>query len=424
MKLFLIIWALQLIFCARLMAEGTPFSISFGPVKLGESRIPINLHDFEIIKKDSSEGIFAAWVKDSVQWVRTENNLLTPRARMGFKINSEHPNIHFKYAGKTILPERRSTYYYAEIYVNLFNPGDLFIHKGKNRIATVGLRAKTKKRRGKAHVIDYSCSRYNLVFEGLEDEFMSLGCRMERRGRWGKEKPRLEVTWATTNYRLLDGTTPPYTSFINDTRPIKMTLVDNDGVKRVVTIRAALPKRLRRFKSAIGFGPYQFETRTATQTLLPRIAPAAMLYTKLDLTNSSSLRAFDALVYNKSLFNNFGLYFAYDLADAFDGRLLFVPLLGAQGLTFRMDKNDKNNNLKFIYPQGFEVVYKHAFGFENYNFIYGMFPSPSSDITYRNLWARFGKGMFWEVNYIEYQDGGDRAKMYGLSIGLPFLSFF
>ena len=166
-----------------------------------------------------------------------------------------------------------------------------------------------------------------------------------------------------------------------------------------------------------------FEPKDGDKSRNDRIAPAVMFYGRYDLIKTTCLRFFNATVASGSVFNNGGIYFAYELADAFDGRLELVPLLGAQILSF--DYDDENDAYhKAIYPQGAEIVWNNAFGIENYNVVYGMFLSTSSQNDYQNLWVRWGKGYFWELNYINWAQDGFRAKMWGLSIGLPMFQAF
>jgi hypothetical protein len=77
---------------------------------------------------------------------------------------------------------------------------------------------------------------------------------------------------------------------------------------------------------------------------------------------------------------------------------------------------------QIIFPQGFEVVYRHAFGLRNYHLIYGMFLSTASDGSYENIWLRFGQKVFWELNWINWKYEDRQATSYGLSVGIPFLS--
>jgi len=126
-------------------------------------------------------------------------------------------------------------------------------------------------------------------------------------------------------------------------------------------------------------------------------------------------------LYSRSYFNNSGLYFSYDLASAFDERVLINALLGFQGLHYRFKSGDKTV-FRLIYPQGFEVIYKHAFK-ENYNLTYGMFLSTGNE-TYTNAWIRYGKKSFLEFNYINWGHQENEIKMWGLSVGIPFFNLF
>ena len=79
-----------------------------------------------------------------------------------------------------------------------------------------------------------------------------------------------------------------------------------------------------------------------------------------------------------------------------------------------------------IFPQGIEFLWKHAFGIKNYIVGGGGFASPSETVDYQNLWIRWGKDYFWELNYIYWgiPEEDHNAKMWGLSIGFPFKPFF
>ena len=137
----------------------------------------------------------------------------------------------------------------------------------------------------------------------------------------------------------------------------------------------------------------------------------------------NSIRGFDAAVWKKSTFNNAGVYFASDIASILDGKLTITTLLGMQHLYFQFDKKYETIS-EPIFPQGIEFLYKHAFGIKNYIVSGGAFISPSETIDYQNIWIRWGKNYFWELNYIYWGKDQFDAGMYGLSIGLPFKGFF
>jgi len=399
-------------------------SLSFGPTSIGESRLDLNLRDFKINIDSSKIKTKAHFLRYSVQWIRTTNNLLIPRARIGIRMLHNASDIHLVYLGQSIIPEKRKSTFYSEIYVSLFSPTEIDIIQQGKKVGRISIQSKfNKQKKGKTHLVDYSCSRYNIEITGLDDEYLTLGCRMERRGSWGKERSRLEITWTATNLRLLDKSNPPYISYFNTSSPIEFIMEDESGKQRTVSIRATIPKRLHRLKTAFGFGPYAFRAKQDHLARESEVVPAFMLYGNLNLTPTTSIRGFDALIWRKSIFNNFGLYFAYNLADTLDGKFRIIPLLGIQGLTFKYDKNSKSYT-KGIYPQGFEAVYKHAFGMENYTLVYGMFISTSSEEGYENIWLRFGKGIFWELNYIKWDYRGQYSAMWGLSVGIPLAQFF
>jgi hypothetical protein len=416
--------AVLLLFFFAHLANADIIDLSFGPVRVGEPRIDINLDHFKLrYEKIDGVKIKAGLLKDSVQWIRLNNNLLIPRARLAIALKTKNSNVHFLYEGQAFVPEKRNGYQYIELFIHLFTTLPIDIYDQGQKIGKITIETDIPKDVKNLKQIDYSCSSFGLNLEGLEQEYVSLGCHLERKGDWGKEKPRLEVTWAPTNYTLLDGTNPPFINVINGQYHSEVFLKNQKGEVKKVSIKTNLPNRLHRVKTAYGFGPYMFKTQRKEQTIENEIAPALFLYGKIDLTTSSSFRFFNALIFRESIFNNFGLYFAYDLARLFDGKINIIPLLGTQTLSFQYDSADELYT-QIIYPQGFEVVFNHFLDIENYTVVYGMFLSTESKVEYQNAWIRWGKGMFWELNYINWAYGDRKATMYGLSVGLPLVSFF
>ena len=82
-------------------------SLSFGPSSIGESRLDLNLRDFKINIDSSKFKTQAHFLRYSVQWIRTTNNLLIPRARIGIRMFHEKSDIHLVYLGQSIIPEKR-----------------------------------------------------------------------------------------------------------------------------------------------------------------------------------------------------------------------------------------------------------------------------------------------------------------------------
>jgi hypothetical protein len=402
--------------------ESDFFTFNFGQVSIAHAPIPLKIKDFKLLGLSKNKNVKAVFIKDSIQWIRTATNLLVPRALVKIKTKNLE-DVHFEYQEETIIPSHAKKIRYTEVFVELFNPSEIKVFDGKNHVETITIRGKKTAKFDSSKLVDYSCHKYNVKVTGLEDEYFSLGCELSKTGKFGNEKPRLKVTWSATNFKLINGQLPPYVSYLSKTRRAKINVIDQKGNKREIEIRANLPKRIKRLKTAIGFGPYMFEAQEAGLDREPKLAPALMFYAKYDFNFKKSLRGFNATVYNESIFNNAGIYLAYEVADALDKKLTVVPLLGAQALTFRYNKNTKYKH-SFIYPQGFELVFKNAFDIENYTVVYGMFLSTSSTVTYDNLWLRWGKGYFWEINFIRWGEQGQKASTYGLSVGLPLASFF
>lgn len=397
-------------------------AISLGPVQLGESRLPINLQDFEIktaTPNSANNGLplTISWINDSTQWVRNDVNLLIPRARMAIAFSSPSPDLSLTYSGTSIIPEKTEGRFYTEVYVSLFDSEKIYLYQGSTVIKEIWVEGKPPANQTKTNLIDYSCSPYQVTIEGMEDEYLSAGCRIERIGVPGLETPRLEITWSSTNLRLLSEVPPPYVVVLSEGNTAEVQVKNRNNQLRTLTFKAKLPKRLHRFKVGMGIGPYTFDIESQN-IRKNRLTASPMLYSNLTLTPSTSLRFFDALVAASGTFNNFGSYFAYDLANLFDNRIQIVPLIGLQHLYFKYDKHSPSYN-HLIYPQGFEVNYRHAFGLENYLLGYGMFLSTSKEYDYKNIWLRFGKSLFAEINYIEWGRNDLHARMWGLSFGFP-----
>lgn len=407
---------------SSLASEGGLFSLSFGQVQIGESRIPIELKNFKIISKTNSLKIETNFIKDTVQWVKTEEGLLTPRARIYIKIFSLRKDIHLSYANRPILPEKKNNFLYVELYVPLFKNQNIKLFADGKEVGKLFIEGTPSKDKTETHYIDYTCAPYKLNFIGLEREYLSASCRLRRIGSWGEEKPHLDVTWTTTNYKLLDESPSPFLTTFTGCSSVSTILKNENGQRREVNLKAQLPKRLKRIKTAIGFGPYAFKSINKDGEELNSVSPALMIYAKLDLAQNTSLRFFDALLWSESFFNNAGAYFAYELAQAFDNRFQLIPLLGVQAISFSYKQNEEKYS-HFIYPQGIEAIYKHPFGFENYILTGGLFFSTQSSIEYTNAWVRFGKKIFWELNYIKWGHKDEVAQTWGLSVGIPFLSF-
>jgi hypothetical protein len=419
----------KLLFSALLLTsfvsiKGLAQTFNLGKFSIGESRIKVELSDFIIHTKNPM--VSAKWVPESVQWIRNENNLLVPRALLWISVTNAIPNIHIEHKNKAIIPFKKSEFVFdTEVYIDLFNPGLISIFSGEKFLDKIIIDAQEAKNARSKQLIDYSCSPYDLKIDGIDSEYLSIGCKMNQLSSGGKIYPLLEITMSTTNLRMLNKTLPPYTLYLHNNSPVEIKMSGVDDTIKTLQIKATLPKRLYRLKTAFGFGPYVYQSESDNEKQSTNLAPSIMLYAKYDLTETASLKAFDALLYSKSRFNNSGFYFSYDLATAFDERVMLNALLGFQGLHYKFDPVHKTE-FHLIYPQGFEFIYKHAF-IENYNLMFGMFLATGGQ-SYTNAWLRYGKRGFLELNFIDWGDKANAAKphikMWGLSVGIPFFNAF
>lgn len=412
------------IFSLSVFSNESLINVSFGPATVGTSNVNIDLRDFQVKYVEKSSYVKAYLIKNSIQWIRDKNNLLTPRARIRIFTEKLSHEVFIQYLGRSIIPTKSNkSKLYTDLYINLFTPGNIEVYQNNKIISKITVVIKKNlNNKNKIH-IDDSCLKYSLSLKGQISGHASVGCRMDRVGKWGKETPRLEVTWSATDLFLANKTPPPFTIFLKDSSPARIRMVDQNNQTKKIEIQAKLPKRLHRLKTAIGLGPYTFDTSVGG-TKKKRVAPAFMLYGRLDLTKSSSFRLFDALIWNKAIFNNFGVYFAYDLASAYDRKINLTTLLGVQGLSFKEEGKNQKSNFDMIYPQGFEVVYNNAFNIKKFHIAYGMFLGNSNSYKYKNIWLRWGKKYFWEINLIDWKKDQSQSTMWGLSVGIPFKGFF
>jgi hypothetical protein len=402
-----------------LQAYSQVFSI--GRFSIGESRIPLNLNDFVI--RTQAKKVKTNFITDSLQWIRNEDNLLVPRILLEIIIENSESNVYLLVDKKIVIPSRNGKLYSTKVYVDLFNPENIDLYFGDHLQGNIIIEARSSTSAKSKQLIDYSCSPYSLKIDGIDNEYISVGCKMNRLGKWYAQKPRLEITMSSTNLKTPSGNNPPYYFYLDSSSPLEIKLMDHDKNIKALHIEAKIPSKLNRLHTALGLGPYLYKAVKNTDSTNTLLATSLMIYGKFDLTETASFKAFDALLYSKSLFNNSGMYFSYDLAEMFDNKIYINALIGFQGIHYNYDRKSSGTEFQILYPQGFEVLYKHAFGMENYNLFYGMFLSTSQQ-SYTNAWIRFGKASFLELNYIKWGLNTSRIQMWGLSVGIPFFNAF
>lgn len=403
------------------MILGTTAFCESGATSQARSKINLDLADFLV--KSEQNIVQAGLIKNSVQWIRNEHNLLSPNALIGIIIKKTTPTTHITYLDKKIIPVKKNGFYYTQFYIDLFDPKEITIYDGAQILDTISVSEISRLSDGKRRIyLDYSCAPYLVSIEGVDSQYSSVGCVMHKTGPLGKENSRLEIYLNAGELRMNNGARAPFSIYLDDNSPVEMQIRGLDKTIKTLTIKAQFPKRSHRLKSAFGFGPYLYDSFKRAQKSKNNPSLSLMYYGKFDLTKTSSFKFFDAIIYSKSFFNNSGVYFSYDLGEVFDGRVVFNALLGAQGLHYRYTKSDPMT-FNVIYPQGFEMMYKHFNGMENIHLTYGMFIGTGAH-KYINSWLRFGGSKFLELNYIRWAHDDSEIKTWGLSVGLPLFTAF
>jgi hypothetical protein len=418
----------SLIFLILLICSKASFAVdlknmAFGDLKKGQANVEITEADFEVIAPNLDFKIKSILVKNSIHWVRLDETLLAPRARIEILAYTEARDISLRYRGQSILlQDNKGNTSYAQFFIELFQPEQIEVYYLGEKVGNIKVVTKQKERK-RSHLIDYSCSKFQLQIAGLENEFLTMGCKEIIVGKFGAEKPMLQVFFALADYKILDRSAPPYIVTLNSNSTSTISVINADEEVKEFKIKATLPPRFKRLKFAFGIGPYSYITQNKSVETDEGWPMAYMLYGKFDINPSTSFKLFDAFITNKTTFNNSGMYLSNDIAKLLDNRVTVNTLLGFQGLYFKPDGDEAAAN-SMIFPQGIEVTYHHPFDLDNYQLVFGAFLSTASDLTYSNIWVRFGKRVFWELNYIDWGDDNHYLRTYGLSVGFPLASFF
>ncbi len=408
--------------------DNTFLSIDNGQVRIGQQHLDLSLKNFTIQLNNINYKTKAYFLAKSLKWIRSKNNIYTPQAQMRIIVNKlpAQTTPYLIFNDQTHIPTylSHSNKYVFTLSVTLFTSTKIKVFLKEKLISTITIKAIP--RPGiKSHHIDSSCTPFKLKIKNFNNQYLSLTCKLSRLGHLGHEYPKLDIYWATPNFYVPNPHAHfPYITSFTHTGSSSITLVDNQGNKKQLKLYATLPRKLHRIKTALGIGPYQFKTTKLGTPEQNATIPDITLYGKIDLTLSSSFRFFNSFAQKKeSLFNNFGLYFAYDLANIYNNNIKVVALLGMQHITFK-HLNNTNKVTQYITPQGAEITFRHPFGLKNYLLGGGAFFSVKESIRYTNSWIRFGKKFMIELNYIEWGYNNNYAQTYGLSLVFPLISFF
>ena len=149
---------------------------------------------------------------------------------------------------------------------------------------------------------------------------MTTRCQLDSYGKHGEETSVLTVSLQSPqlSFSTESNTKESIQLRLHHSEKSQVQVLDQKGKIYNLEVSAKVPKRFHRLKTALGFGPYIYQTKDVAKSSDQANTPSYMLYGKYDLTGLSSIKFFDALIATETVFNNSGVYFSYDLASALD----------------------------------------------------------------------------------------------------------
>ncbi|MBI5202856.1 MAG: hypothetical protein HY925_14790 [Elusimicrobia bacterium] len=395
---------------------------------VGDDHPLFDLADFPVAVEPSAGIVTARWL-GAPRWVRYPDGMPVALGELHLSVKAAPERTLIRWRGKAAALQAEGDGSKAELFVPLLEGGEAEVLVDGKRVATVRstARAPLATRKNRRHAIDHSCSPWRPKLSGLDDAFVTMNCRHVPVGPVFGAQTVVELQVAAAPATLPDGSPAVFTAHLRDGSLTRTSLLGPDGSSRIVEMAAQVNPVWHRLRLALGFGPYGLDSSAPKGN---GATGSVMLYANYRLRpeDNLSIRAFDAAVTRDpsgaAFFNNFGLYFAHDLARVMDRRITLTALLGVQTVTFAPNGLSHETYGEGLAPQGLELTYLDAFGRKNRTLNAGAFVQPSDNKLYDNFWLRYGGRFFYELNYISWSSGNRRARMWGVSMGVPFTQLF
>jgi len=416
------------------VATATPLGLL--GVLAGESLdAPFSTEDFEIQWVGSPlAGVKASLKSNTLQWVRVQEILQIPRARLVVELeDADAAQVsHAKFTQPAFLENRHGQ---VEIPVALIsgdqNPISVTLKRGKDTLrGRLQVRMKSKKHRV---MIDTSCSPFQLNEVSLGEEqsdWIFMGCRLSRVQNSEGRTSSLEIFifWDNVGQTIqINGIDTPSSSV--SIWPLR--LASQPGSVRLkagshqVDLRYSIPERLHNGTLGFGAGPYDYQFQgNGENSQSPQLL--VNLHGSYFLTEALQVVASGAMTLDSHNFTDLGLYLRLETARIVDKRVGIHLLLGAHAIGFRSAGQFYLVTSQF--PQGIEATFYDAFR-KNANLDLGFFIFPPiSGNAYYNVWLRWGAEIFVQVNYYLWQTTENSAPFtagsLGVSLGVPLLQFW
>ena len=407
------------------LSESVPTAFAPADFNLGASDFAVEWVGAPI------SGVEARIGENTLQWVRVEEVLVLPRARLIVSAkDSQGGAIVSGGFAQGIAADGT-----AEIPVALVsgdsNPISVTVIRGGKEIrGEWRIRFKPKASSSGARVgIDASCSRYGVKARSSpvlsNDEWIYVGCRLSVMHAEGHRTSSLEmyVYWDNIGKRLkVDGADalplrPTIWTLRVRSRPGVVKLSDGD---HEVSLEYAIPEDFHYLALGVGIGPYSYQF-IAGDANVSTATPLLTVYGSYFIKEPLRIVAFDATAFNGQMVTDFGIYLNTEYARFLDNRVALNLMLGAHAIGYQAFGA---YYLQVSAPQGIEMVFSDAFGRNRNLTLGGFIYPPINDVSYYNIWLRWGSpAIFGELNYILWNEQlGDQSiysRSFGVSVGFP-----
>ena len=380
---------------------------------------------------------------NSLQWVRVQEVLVVPRARLWLHVENassgsiQSGNFAQPISADISTAKEASALVPVALVSGAGNPMEITVIRGGTVLkGRVEIRYSSTDPKRASVGIDSSCSRFGFSVEASNfpsDQRMYLGCRLvvSEGENYRTSSLDVYVFWDAPGSRSnreisINGVPtaavrPSLWLLSLQSAPGKATLEENG---RSVTIHYSIPDRLHFGSVGMGLGPYSHQYSDPA-TSVSEVAPLLTVYGSYAFSDTTRLIGFDATTISDQWVTDFGLYLTNELARVLDNRLAVHILLGGHAIGF---SSGGQYYLKLGAPQGIDVVFADAFQ-RNRNLSLGGYVFPSvSGTSYYNFWLRWGSpSVFAEINYILWTEQLSSQEVFsrsiGLSIGFPVVRF-
>ncbi len=378
--------------------------------------------------------------KGSLQWVRVREVLVLPRARLVVDVqNVQGGEVSSSGFSQPLIIDKdhdkdhgEQSHGHAEIPIALLsgdkNPILISVKRGDQVLRgkiQVQFKPGTELQNSDNHVyVDSSCSPFSVSVESLTpslDDWIYLGCRQVRAMNQNSQTASLEIFsfWDNVGQTIQVGgvetqaASPSMWPLRLQSQPGQVLL---QGKDHKILLHYKIAQTLHAFSLSMGVGGYSHGFTGGGEDF-SNFAVFGTLYGSYFIAEDVNVVGFGLTALDSHNYTDVGLYLKLENNRFLDRRASLNLLIGGHAMGF---KAQGQYYLVFSAPQGFELIYRDAFQ-RGRNLAAGAFIYPSiSGSAYYNIWLRWGKQLFGEVNYIAWQAQPNTVSYSSNSLGITF----